>query len=246
MRMHAGVTCNEKDQVPSGILYLLFCLSVDQRIMATIRLPSDTLLTVLSYLSWTDISKFATNILFGSFQSILCSDSLLFLLNQRDLYCSSLQTLPPLSIPMQIYIYSQIIARLQPYSCSQFAMSCHPHSNEQRSVIFCFEELIRMFVEDQCDKHGYLSLQLSDAMNSAFTQSKSVRIGITKTILSHPQCVLWYFYRTDAAGEYGHEMHRDLDYHEGLRTSGAVLVLNHFARESNLHFVKNWKSQVQC
>ena len=155
MRILVDVTCNEKDQVPSGILYregqkvlvlflqngklrnstspakfsgkrffeackkctrtfwpsryLLFCLSVDQRIMATIRLPSDTLLTVLSYLSWTDISKFATNILFGSFQSILCSDSLLLLLNQRDLYCPSLQTLPPLSIPMQIYIYSQII-----------------------------------------------------------------------------------------------------------------------------------------
>ena len=105
-----------------------------------------------------------------------------------------------------------------------------------------------MFVDEQCHDEQCSSRPLSEAMRTAFTDSKAVRIGWTKIILSHPQCIFWYFARYFARrrsrksysilnreqipGEYKDEWS---DIHD---------VLHYFERESKVEFVRNWVTQV--
>ena len=158
-------------------------------------LPNDILMTVMSWMEWEDLKMYFVDKLFDIFHPVLSSKSFLLSLCQRDFYSSKFDDLSNLSIPTQIYIHSRIIAQLKDHSLSKFACCCGPYSNPILSKVICFEELINIFIIEQCYEHGYRSKNSnrSDAMKNAFINSKAVRIGITKTILSHPLCVLWEY-----------------------------------------------------
>ena len=157
------------------------------------------LITIMLSFHWDDLKQFLTDKYFDLFYPILSQKAFLLSLCHRDLYLSKLDDLPDLSIPMQIYIHSHIIRKLTDQSLSKFACKCGPISNPILSKIISFEELIQIFVIEQCKKPAQsLNGELipSNAMLNAFINSKSVRIGITKTILSHPLCVLWEYRET--------------------------------------------------
>ena len=220
--------------------------------MATRELPSVVWIIILDHLSWTDISKFVCNILFDEYHPILYSDAFLLLLCQRDLYCHSFESVPPLSIPMQIYIYSRLIVRLQPHSCSRFTAQCSPLINQRQSIIFCFEELIRIFVEDQCHEKGQHNKPLSNAMSRAFQNSKSVRIGWTKIILSHPMCVFWYYRPRRERGLAPFDgftiHHRDQCDAASNRWDSSYYevndLLSFLQQRSKVTFVQKWRTEV--
>merc|ERR1712154_566691 len=112
-----------------------------------------------------------------------------------------------------------------------------------------------MFVFDQCHSSGGLSAEHSDSMQKAFELSASLRIGLTKTILSHPQCVLWYFYRSDAAGKSGYTVYDRQTYAQQFDgISGEYFVnaqcrhihsvMRYFERErGDIDFVRDWQTQ---
>ena len=226
--------------------------------MTTTKLPSVVLINILDHLPWTDISKFACDILFDAYHSIWCSDALLSLLCRRDLYCDTFQLLPPLSIPMRIYISSKLITRLQPHSCSRFAVKYSSLINHRQSIIFCYEELVRIFVEDQCHEWGkyewgQFKEPLSNAMANAFENSKSVRIGWTKTILSHPMCIFWYHRYERHWSSYPSDGYTILDrdqyeahcnkYKHSIYYRVSE-VLSFVRDKSKVKLVKEWDSQV--
>ena len=151
-------------------------------------LSSDVLLTVLLYLEWNDYVHCLSDDLFDAFHPLLSSKPFLLALCQRDLYVQRFDDLPHLSPSIQIYIFSYLLRRIEAHSFSKFACRCGPEADALLSKIFSFSELIRIFVTDLCICSRDLSSK--NDMREAFRESRSVRIGITKTILSHPLCVL--------------------------------------------------------